>query len=86
MKGALKYAVAGHFPDDTVRAYQQGAEIPGLGRATSETYITSQSYLVADRKATVRSRPMKPLGGVDRYCVDQLDNPESIWLTPDLLT
>ena len=82
VEGALQYAIAGHFPDGTVRALQRGADLPGLGRATAESYINSQSFLLGDRHATVRSRPIKPLEGGARFCVDQLDNPDSVWLTP----
>jgi hypothetical protein len=80
--GGLQYVAAGHFQDDAVRAVHRGAEISGLGQATAESYVNCQSYLVAESATKVRTRRMKPLRGGDRFCIDQLGNPETVWLTP----
>lgn len=80
--GPLKYVRTGNCLSSDFEAFQRGADIPHLGKADSETGSTCESFLVTGRVVPVTVRPIKGVGSVKRYCMDQLINSDTVELTP----
>ena len=80
--GALKYVVAGNFTTPELRSYSRGEEIPQLGKASSGTAGTCETFLVCAAVPPVKVESFKGGNGEDRFCVDQLLNPDTVGLTP----
>ena len=80
--GPLKYIRMGQSPKSDYESFAYGAEIPNLGKATADSAINCESFLITERQVPVKVRPIKTTAGTERYCVDQLFNPDSITLTP----
>ena len=80
--GALKYVLAGNFTVPELQSYSHGEEIPQFGKANSSTAGSCDTFLVymADTPITVES--FKGTKGEDRFCVDQLLNPDTVGFTP----
>jgi hypothetical protein len=79
---SLNYALAGNFQKPGLEEYSNGAEIPNLGRATCESAVSSDTYLVYPRSLPIEVRVLEGDGGAKRYCVDQLLNPDTVGFTP----
>lgn len=79
---SLKYVRMGQFPKSDYESFAKGATIPNLGIATADSTISCESFLVTENAIPINMRPIKSISGIDRYCVDQLVNPDSITLTP----
>src|SRR6266581_4394341 len=62
--------------------FTAGAELPNLGKASSDSAINSDSFLVAGRPVPIKMRRVKAAAGAERLYVDQLDNPDTVVLTP----
>ena len=78
----LKYVRMGQFDCPESDSFGAGAEIPGLGTATADSSVNNQSFLVTNGELPVNWRRITTNTGVQRYCLDQLANPESITFTP----
>ena len=78
----LKYVRSGNFTKPDLETHLQGSEIPGLGMATSESAHASASYLVCARALPVNIERFTGADGVERFCVDQLHNPDTVGFTP----
>jgi hypothetical protein len=79
--GPIKYArMGGQF--DTLKTFNAGAEIPQLGRASSDSSISCESFLVAHRETPIQLRFLEKVNNRQRFAVDQLLNPDTIALTP----
>lgn len=58
------------------------AELPSTGIATKESAVNSISFVVANRSTTIKTRQIRLNSGAVRYRVDQLENPDTVVLTP----
>lgn len=82
----IKYVLTGNFlTADRERfseCFLRGADIPNLGEADQSTASVCASYLVTEQEVPVLMRPFTTSAGIERYCVDQLVNPDTVVLTP----
>jgi hypothetical protein len=78
----LKYARIGQFTKPDSETFAYGAEIPNLGKATADSAINCESFLVTRCPMSLKVRSIKASAGVERFCVDQLLNPDSVTFTP----
>ena len=81
-RGPLKYVLVGYFDTEDLQTFPQGAELPNLGKATSESAVNNESFLVSHPELPIGMRRVHGLGNIDRFSVDQLANPDSVILTP----
>ncbi len=79
---ALQYVQMGQFLKAEWQIFARGAELPNLGIATSDSTISSQSFLVAEEAVRIGARSISGPAGVERFCLDQMTNPETVTLTP----
>lgn len=82
LHGPLKYVRTGNFTEPGLRIFAKGCEIPDLGKAGCDSSISCDTYLVAEANQLVNVRHIKTSKGIDRYCVDQLINPDTVTFTP----
>jgi hypothetical protein len=80
--GPLKYVRMGQSPKSDYESFAHGAEIPNLGRASADSTASCESFVVTESAVSVNVRPIKAATGIERYCIDQLVNPDSITFTP----
>jgi hypothetical protein len=80
--GPLKYIRAGNFTTRDLQTFWQGSALPHLGRATSDSATSCDRFLVCKSEHPIIVRRLPGTGGVERFCVDQLVNPETVTLTP----
>jgi hypothetical protein len=80
--GPLTYTRMGTYLQPKPDVYFRGADLPSLGRATSESASTSQSFLICEAGVSVRVRPVALRSGGTNYHIDQLINPDTITFTP----
>ncbi|UCV03336.1 hypothetical protein [Dechloromonas denitrificans] len=81
-KAQLTYYRMGNFLEPTVDSFGSAAEIPNLGIANVGSSSVCESYLVSERKTAFVVLPLVGSSGIARYCVDQLNNPDSVTFTP----
>ena len=81
-RGSLKYTRTGNRLQPDFEEYERGEDIPGIGTASDDSSMSCETFLIARRAAVVHVRRIDAEGGVNRYCVDQLINPDSVALTP----
>lgn len=84
-KGSLKYARMGNFLKSEIQtcAYvvNTGAGIPNLGRSAAHSSTACEAFLVCEQGLPINLRPLQGIDG-ERYCVDQLANPDTIEFAP----
>jgi hypothetical protein len=80
--GPLKYIRMGAYTEPKQEVFHRGADLPTLGKATSESASTSQSFLVCEADVPVSMRPVAFHAGGTNYHIDQLSNPDTITFTP----
>jgi len=84
-KGPLKYVRMGNFASHEIAGisvFNRGADIPNLGKATADSWVACDSYLVCERETRVNQRSLRDMDGGERVCVDQLVNPNSVTFIP----
>jgi hypothetical protein len=81
-KGPLRYVRMDHFTNPVYESFARGAEIPNLGKASAASAISCDSFLISESTVTTQVRPIKTAAGVERFCVDQLVNPDTVTFTP----
>jgi hypothetical protein len=79
--GPLKYVRMGQSPTPDYEGFTYGGDIPNLGKASTDSAASCESFLVTGRDMPVTVRPIK-VAGVERYAIDQLVNPYTITFTP----
>lgn len=79
--GPLLYVLSDTYPERNFLTFYAGADLPNLGRATSDAYISCQSFLVTDRRVQIRPRAVRARDGIERFYVDQLHNPDTVEIT-----
>jgi hypothetical protein len=79
---ALKYVSTETSPAPHFKTYSSAADIPTLGRATSESGVTSDSYLVMLASLEPQSRQAGHPGREVWYLMDQLINPDTLTFIP----
>jgi hypothetical protein len=77
----LKYIPMGQSPVEDCQKFSHGAEIPNLGKASTDSASSCQAYLVSEGETPINIRPIL-VGGVMKYAVDQLLNPNTVTFTP----
>jgi hypothetical protein len=80
--GPLKYIRTGIYLHPKYDVFRRGADLPSLGKATSESAIASQSFLVCEPEVSVKIRPVALYSGGTNYHIDQLINPDTLVFTP----
>jgi hypothetical protein len=80
--GPLKYVRTGQFVSPNPQSFMRSAEIPDLGQANANSSIACESFLVTESALPVNVRRITTTAGVERYCIDQLVNPDTIAFTP----
>jgi len=78
----LKYVRFGQSTSLEATAYRSARELPTLGIASNESSIAGDTYLVSPEDTDICPRPLSPFGGKTRYAFDQLNNPQTVSLTP----
>jgi len=76
------YALTGLHPTPSCPMYNSAIEIPGLGRATANSSMACNSYLVVRQGQKIAVRKIPQNAGGTRHAVDQLANPDSIIFQP----
>jgi len=71
----------GLFPNKGYSSYDHAAKIESLGRATTDSTTSCETFLVSKRDAPISVRSVTG-GAVDRFAVDQLINPDTVIFTP----
>jgi hypothetical protein len=79
---SLKYVRMGNFLQPEPEAFLGGSLIPNLCKATSESSVGCESFLVCERHVAVRAERLRPRTGPERFLVDQLLNPDTVELSP----
>ncbi len=83
-KGPLKYTPTGNYLkseiEEGMRVFDTGAEIPSLGKASADSTVGCDTFLVCERATPINLRTAGRNG--ERVCVDQLINPDSVGFTP----
>jgi len=74
----IKYVRFGASDNPTPNSFPSAAFIPGLGRASSESSISSDTFLICNRSENIHPRQVSG----PRYLFDQLLNPETVTFTP----
>jgi hypothetical protein len=80
----LKYTLTGNFEWNRfqgIKSFDTIVDIPKLGIADSKQSTTSDSYLVNERGTPIEIRTIDK-SGIKRIMIDQLENPDTILLTP----
>lgn len=77
----LKYVRMGQVEGLDLETFAAGVELPNLGKASSDSAINSDSFLVAEYSLPIKTRRVKGAVG-ERLYVDQLENPDTLVLTP----
>jgi len=80
-KKSLRYVLAGHSETKNPPYHIHGKDIPDLGRATSESSISCDTFLVYDSLNVIELIQLKPDGGRQRFYVGQRVNPETVAIT-----
>jgi hypothetical protein len=79
--GLLKYARMGNFRQDEINdhisVFESGSALPNLGSASADSSAACEGFLVCERET-----PIKLRGLAERFCVDQLANPDSVEFKP----
>jgi hypothetical protein len=80
--GHVQYVRTGNILSPDFETFRHGADIPNLGQSDWETGSTSATFLVTKATVPVGIEKVTGTGGIQRYCLDQLLNPDSVILTP----
>ncbi len=78
----LQYVRTGNELSQDFETFLHGTDIPNLGVADRETGSVCKAFLVTKTTAPITVRSIKGAGGVQRYLMDQLFNPDTVSLTP----
>ncbi len=78
----LRYTLMAFAETPDLTWFDSALTIPDLGIAQKGATVTEPSYLVMDREAKIMVRAIPQRTGPSRYSIDQLENPDSVVLTP----
>jgi hypothetical protein len=81
-QGPLQYVRTGNRLSSDFEKYLHGADIPNLGRASRDSASSCEHYLVTPATVPISVETFEGIGGVQRYCMDQSLNPDTVELTP----
>jgi len=79
---SFRYALTGLHVTRAFPEYSSALEIPTLGRATGDSAVLCDAYLVVAREEKIAIREIRQNAGGTRHAVDQLINPRSIVFQP----
>lgn len=81
--GSVQYVPTGNYSAGTFKGVSDflgsGEEIPNLGKASADSSVGCDAFLVCDRETPVTPRVLLES---DRVCIDQLINPDTVVFTP----
>jgi hypothetical protein len=84
-KGPLQYTLTGNFLaselKDGPKVIKCGIDIPNLGNATADSVNGCDTYLVSEPSTPIKLGHIQVIGGVERVCIDQLENPDTVAFT-----
>jgi hypothetical protein len=78
----LQYVKTGLFSSPPTEHFDTGVNLPRLGMATSDSATNSESFLVTERGTSIHPRSIRLQNGGINFCIDQLNNPDTIVFTP----
>lgn len=78
----ISYTKAGVFSSPTQETVHTYSDLVGIGSATNESAVNSQSFLVVKKGTPVTLRTIALNNGSYAYSIDQLENPDACALTP----
>lgn len=83
VEGARSVSYVPYGPDTTpdFTEYRSAAELPDVGRATRDSSLGCDAYLIAPAGHTFRVREVRANDGRSYFYLDQLLNPETVELT-----
>jgi len=80
--GGAKYVLCkGQSADPRLVVFDHGKDIPNLGKATSETGNSSETFLVCKPELQIMPGSVMVFGQ-ERFFIDQLNNPDTVTFTP----
>ena len=77
-----QYVRVGVFSNSTMEIFETSADLPRIGEATNESAVNSDSFLIIQRTSTIQTRAVTLSNGIQNFCIDQLENPDTVVLTP----
>jgi hypothetical protein len=80
--GPLKYVRVGNDVSDRFPEFYRGLDIPNLGKADRDTGSIWEAYIVGAAEFPIEVRGIQAAGGAQRYCVDQVCNPDTVVFRP----
>jgi hypothetical protein len=79
----IKYTLTGHLNEPRIESFETAKDLPALFEpAPYESAIQCPTYLVTEAAATVVPRPFQLHNGKRQWVIDQLENPDSVVLSP----
>lgn len=78
----VRYTKTGNQLDPVFDSWQSVSETWGLGSTNLESAVGSDRYLVTARSCVPKVRCVPCTDGSNRYCMDQLINPDSVTIAP----
>ena len=80
-EGNVKYVLTGQFSEPGLVVFEHGREIPNLGKATSETGNSSETFLACKHDLRIIPESAR-VQGQERFFINQLYNPNTVAFTP----
>ena len=78
---SAKYVLTGQFAEPSLTVFDRGKDIPNLGKATSETGNSCDTFLVCKPELQIVPESARVLGQ-ERFFINQLYNPDTVTFTP----
>jgi hypothetical protein len=75
---ALKYTRMGNFETKAIDEFHSGGSLPNVGIANNDSAINCDTFLVSKAALHIEIRVIADSGNKNRYCVDQLLNPDTV--------
>ncbi len=80
--GPLKYVRMDNSLSPDFETFLHGADIPNLGKADAPTASVCETFLVTEATVPVTIERFEGDNGIQRYCLDQLLNRDTVTFTP----
>jgi hypothetical protein len=76
----IAYSASKDSSEPIVEQFETGKQLPNLGKATADQWINCDSYLIAGKSDTLRTREFRLVDGTIRYSIDQMLNEHTVVL------
>jgi hypothetical protein len=80
--GPLQYIVNANLTNPDFKTFLSGADIPNLGKAESHAGAGCSQFFVTKASISIGIEKIEGLGGVQRYCLSQFSNPDTVVFQP----